>query len=142
MGSEREELLDIAAVCRKYKTYYGGQVLGGIHQPHPVFYGQSIAATPEGRHAGAPIAVTLTPENGTMKNGPTAALCSAAKIDHTLVQWNFCIMVNYFSSVFEGDGGKDVFKALLNGYFQMGGLQHQPNVLNVEELKKAQESPE
>ncbi len=130
------------AECGKYKTFLGGQVLGGIHQPHPVPTGAGLMATPEGRAAGTPVAVTLTPESGTMKNGPTAALSSAAKIDPMLVQWNYCVMVNYFKSVFQGNDGKEVFKTLLNGYFKAGGLQHQPNVLDVEELKKARLEPE
>lgn len=128
--------------CTKYKTYYGGQVLGGIHQPHPIPDGAKLMATPEGRRAGAPVAVTLTPESGTVKNGPTAILRSASKIDPMLVQWNYCVMVNYFSSVFKGNDGKGIFKTLLKGYFNAGGLQHQPNVSDVEELKKAQLNPE
>ncbi len=128
--------------CQKHKTYFGGRVLGGIHQAHPVLMGTRLMATPEGRNAWKPIAVTLTPENGTMKNGPTAALCSAAKIDPILIQWNFCIMVNYFSSVFDGENGKETFKSLLNGYFEMGGMQHQPNVTDVQQLKRAQVEPE
>lgn len=128
--------------CQKHKTHFGGQVLGGIHQPHPVADGRGLMATPEGREAGAPIAVTLTPESGTVKKGPTAILRSASKIDPMLVQWNYCVMVNYFSSVFKGNDGKEIFKTLLKGYFGAGGLQHQPNVSDVEELKKAQLDPE
>jgi formate C-acetyltransferase len=128
--------------CTKYKTYYGGQVLGGIHQPHPVPTGKGLMATPDGRKRGMPVSVTLSPESGTMKNGPTAALSSAAKIDPMLVQWNFCVMVNYFSSVFAGNDGAETFKRLLQGYFRAGGLQHQPNVCNVETMKKAQAEPE
>ncbi len=127
---------------QKYKTFLGGQVLGGIHQPHPIFVGKTLMATPEGRYSGAPVAVTLTPESGTAKNGPTAILRSASKIDPMLVQWNYCVMVNYFSSVFKGNDGKETFKTLLTGYFKEGGLQHQPNVLDVEELKRAQLEPE
>ena len=51
-------------------------------------------------------------------------------------------MVNYFASVFRGNNGKETFKTLLNGYFKIGGMQHQPNVLDVEQLKKAQLEPE
>jgi formate C-acetyltransferase len=137
---------DVLEFClkeaQKYKTFLGGQVLGGIHQPHPVLTGKELMATPEGRCAGAPVAVTLTPESGTAKNGPTAILHSAAKIDPMLVQWNYCVMVNYFASVFKGNNGKEIFKALLTGYFKEGGLQHQPNVLDVEDLKRARLEPE
>ena len=51
-------------------------------------------------------------------------------------------MTNYFSSTFRGNNGKEIFKRLLNGYFQSGGMQHQPNVSDAEELKKAQLNPE
>ena len=128
--------------CDKYKTSKGGQVLGGIHQPHPVSTGWGLMATPDGRPSGAPVSVTLTPASGTMKNGPTAALASASKIDPMLVKWNYCVMVNYFASVFKGNNGKEIFKTLLGGYFKSGGLQHQPNISDVEELKRAQLEPE
>ncbi|MBE6657512.1 MAG: hypothetical protein E7604_03615 [Ruminococcaceae bacterium] len=128
--------------CEKYTTALGGAILGGIHQPHPVPTGAGLAATPDGRYAAAPVAVTLTPESGTMKNGPTAALSSAAKLDPMLVQWNMCVMVNYFASVFRGNDGAKTFETLLRGYFAKGGLQHQPNVMDAEELRRAQLNPE
>ena len=99
-------------------------------------------ATPEGRYEKTPIAVTLTPESGTMNAGPTAVLKSATVFDPALIEWNFCVMVNYFSSVFEGNDGRETFKQLLTAYFKNGGLQHQPNVVCVETLKQAQEHPE
>jgi formate C-acetyltransferase len=128
-------------IC-KYQTIYGGRFLSGIHQPHPVPTGAGFMATPEGRYAGMPVSVTMTPESGTMKNGPTAALSSASKIDPMLIQWNFCFMVNYFASVFKGEAGKENFKNLLTSYFKAGGMQHQPNISDVEELKRAQLEPE
>jgi len=138
----KDVLENTLAETGKYRTVSGGRILGGIHQPHPVPTGRNLMATPEGRHAGMPVAVTLTPENGTMKNGPTAALSSAAKLDHSLIAWNFCVMVNYYASVFQGNQGKEVFKALLHGYFSCGGMQHQPNLMDVSALKDAQQHPE
>ena len=128
--------------CERHRTHRGKRVLGGIHQPHPVSTGKKLMATPEGRYAFAPVAVTLTPESGTVKNGATAVLASAAKLDPMLIQWNMCVMVNYFASVFKGNNGKEIFKSLLLGYFRAGGMQHQPNVSDVEELKRAQLAPE
>ena len=128
--------------CEKHQTSRGGAILGGIHQPHPVPTGAGLGATPEGRYAGTPVSVTLTPESGTMKHGPTAALASAAKIDPMLVQWNMCVMVNYFSSVFRGNDGPKTFETLLSAYFARGGMQHQPNVLDTDDLRRAQQEPE
>lgn len=126
----------------KYKTFNGGKLLAGIHQPHPVPTGAGLMATPEGRHAGKPVAVTMTPESGTMKNGATAALKSASIFDPMLLQWNYCFMVNYYASVFSGPQGKDIFKNLLQTYFRRGGVQHQPNVMDASKLKEAQAYPE
>lgn len=138
-----KELLEFA--CRevlRYRTPTGGRHLAGIHQPHPVGDGRVLPATPEGRKAGEPVPVTLSPENGTMKNGPTAALRSAAKIDPRLYQWNFCVMLQYFSTVFQANDGPELFAELLRNYFALGGGQHQPNVINGEELKNARLHPE
>jgi formate C-acetyltransferase len=126
----------------KYRTSDGGVILGGIHQPHPVPTGKNLMATPEGRRAGAPVAVTLTPESGTASEGATATLNSAAKPDWRLCQWNMCVMVNYYASVFKDNEGDAVFRQLLTTYFAKGGLQHQPNVLDVKALRAAQDDPD
>lgn len=143
VDGEAKEILEFA--CReilKYRTPGGGRHLAGIHQPHPVFAGRLIPATPEGRKAGTPIPVSLSPENGTLKHGPTAALKSASKIDSMLYQWNNCVMLQYVGSTLEGERGVETFVDLLKSYFSMGGVQHQPNVVNVADLRAAQKTPE
>ena len=52
------------------------------------------------------------------------------------------MMINYYASVFAGAQGKEIFKKLLLSYFERGGMQHQPNVLDADELKRAQLEPE
>ena len=126
----------------KHHTFDGYQYLAGIHQPHPVFAGRNLQATPEGRKKGEPIPVTLSPENGTMLHGPTAAFQSAAKINPMKSQWNNCVMLSYFSSTFLGKEGYKLFAKLLTDYFSIGGTQHQPNVVDVAQLKEAQLHPE
>ncbi len=126
----------------KYEIFGGGRLLSGIHQPHPVTTGYIIGATPDGRGAKEPISVTMTPANGTMKNGATAALKSASIFNPKLLQWNYCFMINYYSSVFDTPDGKENFKKLLTTYFDRGGMQHQPNIMDRDTLIKAQNSPE
>lgn len=138
-----KELLEFACdEILKYRTPGGARHLAGIHQPHPVSSGWGLQATPEGRKAGTPVPVTLSPENGTMLNGPTAALASAAKVDHMRYQWNNCVMLQYFASVFQANEGPKLFAEMVRSYFSIGGGQHQPNVVNVEDLKRAQVHPE
>jgi len=126
----------------KYRTHSGGKVFSGIHQPHPVATGWDLMATPDGRRKGAPVAVTMTPQSGTMRQGATAALKSASVFDHRLLQWNYCVMINYYASVFSGPQGWEIFKRLLLTYFRRGGVQHQPNVMDAQTLREAQLAPE
>ena len=51
-------------------------------------------------------------------------------------------MLQYFATVFESNAGPSLFAGLLRDYFAAGGTQHQPNVVNVEDLKNAQAHPE
>ena len=132
----------ILRICKKATLFDGGKLLTGIHQPHPVTTGRGIGATPDGRLSGDPVSVTMTPASGTMQNGATAALKSASVFDPSLIEWNYCCMINYYSSVFDGAGGKDLFKGLLTAYFDRGGVQHQPNVLDASRLLAAQAEPE
>lgn len=138
----KEVLEFILAEFMKKELPGGGRLLAGIHQPHPVTTGRLIGATPDGRGAGEPVSVTMTPASGTMKNGATAALKSASVFDHTLINWNYCVMINYYASVFESEGGDAIFKKLLTSYFNRGGMQHQPNVMDAAKLRKAQREPE
>ena len=137
---------DVIEFCLRelnsYTFYNGAPLLAGVHQPHPVPTGKGMMATPDGRHKGQPVAVTMTPASGTMKRGATAALQSASIFDPSLLQWNYCFMINYYASAFEGERGREVFKNLLLTYFRRGGVQHQPNVLDAQALRNAQLEPE
>ena len=126
----------------RYRTPGGGRHLAGIHQAHPVYFGMRLQATPEGRKAGQPVPVSLSPENGTMEGGATAAFCSATKIDPLKYQWNNCVMLQYFTTVFEGNEGPRLLAGLIRDYFAAGGTQHQPNIVSVEALKNARLHPE
>lgn len=127
---------------RLHRTPGGGVHLSGIHQPHPVFAGRNIMATPEGRFAGTPIPVSLSPENGTLEEGPTAGMKSAAKIPHSSLEWNSCLMLQYYASTFAEEDGADKFAELLLAYFKLGGIQHQPNIVDPAALRDAQVHPE
>ena len=137
---------DVIEFCLRelnsYTFYNGAPQLAGVHQPHPVPTGKGMMATPDGRHKGQPVSVTMTPASGTMKRGATAALKSASIFDPSLLQRNYCFMINYYASAFEGERGRDVFKNLLLTYFRRGGVQHQPNVMDAQALRNAQLEPE
>ena len=47
-----------------------------------VYFGSVIGATPDGRLAGKPLSEGISPVQGADRNGPTAVIRSAAKMDH------------------------------------------------------------
>ena len=75
-----------------------------------------------------------------MKNGPISAMRSAAKLSPEMSEWNNCLMLEYSSSVFEGTDG--VLASLTRSYFDIGGMQHQPNSVSAEDLLDAQKNPD
>lgn len=91
--------------------------------------------------AGASISNSLSPSNGAERNGLTAAFRSMAKLDQrrmrNCVAYNPSIHPSYLDGHAIGR-----FADLLATYFDMGGLQVQPNVVSTETLKDAQQHPE
>ncbi len=129
---------EIARHCLK-----SGEVfLSGVHQPHTQAAGKNLGTTADGRFAKAPVPVTLSPTNGTDRNGPTAALNSFAKLDSMLQQWNAAFTLAFDISNEDREEKAHTLAMLIRGYFDKGGTQLQPNVISEGELLDAQIHPE
>jgi len=126
----------------KHRIDEEARFLSGIHQPHQVTTGSGMGATPDGRKAGEPLPVTLTPSNGTDRQGPTAVIKSVTKIDPMLCQWNSALLLNFHSSAVAGQEALQKFEHLLKTFVSLGGVQLQTNVFDVETLRAAQHEPE
>ncbi len=106
-----------------------------------VYFGSVTGATPDGRKAWTPLSEGISPVQGADRRGPTAALKSAAKMDHaktggTLLNQKFA------RSVLTGDNGIAKLSDLIRSYFRLGGHHIQFNVIDAETLRDAQEHPE
>jgi formate C-acetyltransferase len=138
-----KEILEFACgEILKYRIDSEARFLSGIHQPHHVTGGARINATPDGRKAGEPIPVTLSPTNGTERNGPTAVVKSVTKIDPMLCQWNSALMLHFHPTALAGEGGLIKFDSFLRTFLSLGGIQLQMNVVDAERLRAAQREPE
>ena len=51
-------------------------------------------------------------------------------------------MLQYYASTFAEEDGADKFAELLLAYFKLGGIQHQPNIVDPAALRDAQVHPE
>ena len=125
----------------KHRIDSEARFLSGIHQPHHVTGGAQISATPDGRKAGEPIPVTLSPTNGTENNGPTAVIKSVTKIDPMLCQWNSALLLHFHPTAVAGDEGLRKFDSFVQTFISLDGIQLQMNVVDAETLRAAQREP-
>jgi len=106
-----------------------------------VYFGSVCGATPDGRRAGAPLSEGISPVQGADRCGPTAALKSAAKMDH--VRTGGTLLNQKFTpSLLEGEEGLARLTDLIRTYFRLDGHHIQFNVVDTATLREAQAHPE
>ena len=106
-----------------------------------VYFGSVMGATPDGRKAGLPLSEGISPVQGADRQGPTAVLKSAAKMDHSRTGGTLLNM-KFNPQVLEGEDGLDNLKDLIRSYFRLDGHHIQFNVVDAETLRQAQAKPE
>jgi pyruvate formate-lyase/glycerol dehydratase family glycyl radical enzyme len=106
-----------------------------------VYFGRMCGATPDGRHAGAPLSEGISPVQGADRSGPTAVLRSAGKMDHVATGGTLLNM-KFTPAILEGEEGIERLGHLVRGYFRMGGHHVQFNVVTADALREAQLHPE
>jgi pyruvate formate-lyase/glycerol dehydratase family glycyl radical enzyme len=132
--------------CRQVDTYRnprGGRFQSGMYSvDQHARRGKLTGALPSGRHAGVALANALSSCQGRDTAGPTALVLSATKADHTLLGNGMVLDLKFHPSFFEDASRRLAFRALVEAYFDMGGLEIQFNVISRETLLCAQRSPQ
>lgn len=106
-----------------------------------VYFGSKVNAMPDGRKAKEPLSEGISPVQGADRNGPTAVLKSAAKIDH--IRTGGTLLNQKFTpDFFKDDQSIAKLTHLIRSYFRMDGHHIQFNVVSAETLKNAQQHPE
>ena len=106
-----------------------------------IYFGRVTGATPDGRKAGEPLSDGISPSQGADKNGPTAVIKSAAKIDHAKTGGTV-LNQKFMPQLLADKAGTDKLAHLIRTYFKLGGHHIQFNVVDAETLRKAQKNPE
>ena len=106
-----------------------------------VYFGEVCGASANGRPAGKPVSEGISPTQGADVNGPTAALLSAAKMDH-LRTGGTLLNLKFTPSTVEGEKGLDAMADLVRAYFTMDGHHIQFNVVDRSTLIRAQQNPQ
>jgi len=106
-----------------------------------VYFGKVTGATPDGRKAGETLSEGISPVQGSDRQGPTAVLKSAAKIDH--VRTGGTLLNQKFTpQLLADDEGLRAVGHLVRTYFKMDGHHVQFNVVTADTLREAQKHPE
>ncbi|MCD4665407.1 MAG: formate C-acetyltransferase/glycerol dehydratase family glycyl radical enzyme, partial [Bacteroidales bacterium] len=120
---------------------------GGVHRINllpttcHVYFGSVIGAMPDGRKTGVPLSEGISPVQGADRQGPTAVIKSAAKIDH--IRTGGTLLNQKFTPSFlETDEGIENIMHLIRSYFRLDGHHMQFNVVTADTLKKAKKHPE
>jgi formate C-acetyltransferase len=120
---------------------------GGIHRINMlpttshVYFGNVTGATPDGRKAYVPLSEGISPFQGVDRQGPTAVIKSASKIDH-LRTGGTLLNQKFSPEFFEDEGSYKKLTALIRSYFSLDGHHIQFNVVSAETLRDAQKNPE
>jgi trans-4-hydroxy-L-proline dehydratase len=135
-----------------FEAYYAAvngrpNARGGVHRVNllpttcHVYFGSVIGALPDGRKAGQPLSEGISPVQGADRNGPTAVVRSAAKIDH-LRTGGTLLNQKFLPQILADDAGIRKLGQLVRGYFRMDGHHIQFNVVDADTLREARRHPE
>ncbi|MGD8792576.1 MAG: pyruvate formate lyase family protein, partial [Anaerolineae bacterium] len=106
-----------------------------------VYFGSVCGATPDGRRAGKPLSEGISPVQGADRHGPTAAIRSAAKMDHARTGGTL-LNQKFTPSLLADEAGMERLVQLVRTYFKLDGHHIQFNVVDAATLRAARQDPE
>jgi formate C-acetyltransferase len=136
----------VAEVARLVKTYQnprGGKFQLGLYsvEDHAKM-GVHTGASPDGRLAGTSLANAISPVQGKDILGPTAVINSLLKTDLSVAANGMVLDLKFNPRFLDKASHVDALKALIESYFQRGGMEIQFNVVDRQTLLDAQAHPE
>ena len=139
----------IEEISNHVNTRYGRGPIGGKYYAGTssisanVPQGASTCATPDGRHAEAPLAEGCSPAHGTDKTGPTAVFRSVAKLRTDKITGGVLLNQKVVPSMLEDLRDCEKLIMILRTFFNtLKGFHVQINVVSRETLLDAQKHPE
>jgi formate C-acetyltransferase len=135
-----------------FEAYYNAvnnrpNTKGGVHRINllpttcHVYFGSITGALPDGRKAGTPLSEGISPVQGADRHGPTAVVKSAAKIDHIRTGGTL-LNQKFLPQILASDDGLQKLIHLIRAYFKLDGHHIQFNVVDGQQLRRAQKHPD
>lgn len=105
-------------------------------------FGEKTAASADGRHNGETLSQNTSASFGADKEGATAHLISATRIDTSKTPNGAIVDIDLHSSAVRGENGLNALVASLKTYFELGGFAVHYNVLDTAVLMDAKRNPQ
>ena len=132
-----------------HNTRYGRGPIGGVYYAGTssisanVPQGAGTLATPDGRHAGEPLAEGCSPSHGADTHGPTAVFKSVAKLPTEKITGGVLLNQKVTPAMLDRAQNKKKLEMLVRTFFdRLHGYHVQFNVVDRETLLDAQAHPE
>jgi len=139
----------IDEIAKHKNTRYGRGPIGGAYYAGTssisanVPQGAGTSATPDGRHAGQPLAEGCSPSHGSDKTGPTGVMKSVSKLRTEKITGGVLLNQKMTPMMLADPGNIEKLIALLRAFFnKLKGFHIQYNIVSKETLKDAQDHPE
>ena len=104
--------------------------------------GAQTIATADGRLAGKPFADGAGPAQGRERRGPTAAVKSCTRWDHTPMIGGLVLNLKFSPKALERETGLRALADLIRTYMRLGGFEVQVNVVSSDVLEEARLRPD
>ena len=132
-----------------HNTRFGRGPIGGGYYPGTssissnVPSGSEVGATPDGRHAGTPLAEGCSPSSGTDLLGPTAVFKSIGKLPADRIFGGVLLNQKLSPKAIESPNDKKKLEAMVRTFFDdLKGWHVQYNIVSRETLIAAKKDPE
>jgi formate C-acetyltransferase len=126
----------------KHRNVRGGSFIPGMYSVSThVPFGYMTGALPSGRIEGTHLSNGASPAVGSSREGLTAAMVSASKVDYTLYPNGIAFTLSIDPAMASGEGA-EILTSLIRSYVKLGGMQIQFNMTDVDILLSAQKNPD
>lgn len=132
----------IAPLINNAPNRRGGHFFASLYGQNVVERGKVSGAFPSGRNAGRPVAKNLDACLSMDRNGITALMESALKLDFAAFPCGTCLDLMLHPSAVQGNDGIAALVALIRTFIAGGGSGLQFNIFDAKTLKDAQQHPE
>ncbi|MBQ4188236.1 MAG: hypothetical protein II642_10155 [Firmicutes bacterium] len=139
-----KELTDLAAeTVDSIENGRGFRYRSGMYSvsSHAVF-GLYTGASADGRHRSESLANGLSPVQGTDRKGPVAVIDAVSGLSHERFGNGMVLDLKFLPSILATEEKRKKLSALVQTYFDRGGMEIQFNVVDRNTLLEAQKQPE